>query len=282
MQVVLGLPVAVTPAVFAYSLLYPYTDNFLDDPAIDALAKARFSRRFAKRLAGEEIDPEGSIETTICALLAMIEGQFERSRYPQVYASLLAIHNAQTRSLALLNKDLSPYEVDRLRICFEKGGTSVLADGYLVAGDLTTAQQEFMFFYGALTQLVDDLEDVERDVRSGVITVFGQTARAWKLDGITSRTLRFGERALDAMQALEAPGAEALLSLLRRSLNPLLVAQAGSIGKYYTSTYLTALEAYSPMPFDFLRRQRKDLERRGVSPIGLLEALAGEGQRESR
>ena len=30
----LGLPVEVTPAVFAYSMLYPYTDNYLDDPAI--------------------------------------------------------------------------------------------------------------------------------------------------------------------------------------------------------------------------------------------------------
>ena len=36
MQYLMGVPVEVTPAVLAYSLLYPYSDNYLDDPGIPA------------------------------------------------------------------------------------------------------------------------------------------------------------------------------------------------------------------------------------------------------
>src|SRR5688572_5851656 len=34
LQWLLGLAVQITPSILAYSLLYPYTDNYLDDPAI--------------------------------------------------------------------------------------------------------------------------------------------------------------------------------------------------------------------------------------------------------
>ena len=150
MQGILGLPVEGTPAVFAYSLLYPYTDNFLDDLAVQPFAKARFSQRFARRLAGEPLPPESRTEAQICRLLEMIEAQFERLRYPQVYASLQAIHVAQTRSLALLDKSLSPNEGDRLGICFEKSGTSVLAGCVLVAGGRSGGQAGFFFYCGWL------------------------------------------------------------------------------------------------------------------------------------
>ena len=33
-QRLLGLPVQVTPSVSAYSLLHPYTDNYVDDPSL--------------------------------------------------------------------------------------------------------------------------------------------------------------------------------------------------------------------------------------------------------
>src|SRR5438477_2021166 len=40
LQVLLGQRLELTPAIFAYSLLYPYTDNLLDDPLTSADAKA--------------------------------------------------------------------------------------------------------------------------------------------------------------------------------------------------------------------------------------------------
>jgi len=58
LQLLLGLPVELTPATFAYSMLYPYTDNYLDDPAIAKMEKESFNERFGQRLNGENVTPE--------------------------------------------------------------------------------------------------------------------------------------------------------------------------------------------------------------------------------
>lgn len=54
LQLILGRNVELTPAIFAYSMLYPYTDNFVDDPLISPAEKLEFSQRFASRLAGKQ------------------------------------------------------------------------------------------------------------------------------------------------------------------------------------------------------------------------------------
>jgi hypothetical protein len=90
LQLLLGMPVHVTPAIFAYSLLYPYCDNYLDDPAIPSATKLDFNERFRSRLAGASIAPRDRHERIISDLVGMIEAQFERAHYPQVFASLLA------------------------------------------------------------------------------------------------------------------------------------------------------------------------------------------------
>ncbi len=273
MQLLIGLPVAVTPAVLAYSLLYPYSDNYLDDPRISSGAKAAFSLRFRQRLEGEPATPANAHEQKIFDLVEMIEGQFPRWCYPEVYDSLLAIYYAQTNSLRLLRPKASPYEMDVLGIVFEKGGASVLADGYLVAGTLTPAQREFMFYYGTFTQLMDDLEDVAEDLRAGIMTVFSQTAQHWPLDAVANRTIHFGQRVLDALDRFETPGLEPLKEMMRLAITPLLIDTIGQHGRLYTRGYLKQLEAHFPFRFGFVKAQRKRLARRKVSIDGLIEKL---------
>jgi hypothetical protein len=273
MQALMGLPVQMTPSIFAYSMLYPLTDNYLDDPSISIETKNSFNRLFLKRLAGMEILPSNAYERAISDLVRKIEDQFERPRHTQVFESLQAIHLAQAKSLNLLHKGVSPYEIDVLGICFEKGGTSVLADGCLVAGSLTPAQSEFMFFYGTFTQLMDDLEDVLGDMKNGLETVFSQTARHWPLDAVTNRTFHFANRLLQAVDDFAAPGAELFTDLLRRSFNPLLIAAAGSSSQLYSRGYLRQIESHLPVRFAFLLDQRRQLERRRFSAISLVEAF---------
>ncbi|HEY3473093.1 MAG TPA: hypothetical protein VGK56_00710, partial [Anaerolineales bacterium] len=55
LQWLLGMPVQVTPSILAYSLLYPYTDNYLDDPSAPITAKIAFNDRFRQRLAGDSL-----------------------------------------------------------------------------------------------------------------------------------------------------------------------------------------------------------------------------------
>ena len=164
LQIVLGLPVKQTSSMFAYSLLYPYTDNLIDNPAISSFDKSIFSTNFYLRLAGMNPMPNNAVEKTIFSLVAMIEEEYPRSAYPEVYKSLLAIHEAQTRSAQLIHSTDKLSETETLQICIAKGGASVLADGYLVAGKLSKDQEYFLFGYGAYLQLLDDIQDVEEDI----------------------------------------------------------------------------------------------------------------------
>jgi hypothetical protein len=274
LQLMLGLPIRLTPSIFAYSMLYPYTDNYLDDPAISEVEKIGFNERFGRRLMGEDVAPASPHEEKIDKLVRMIEGQFPRSGYPQVFQSLLAIHRAQIKSVYLMRRGVSPYEVDVLGISLEKGGASVLADGYLVAGSLTAAQAAYMFGWGAFVQLGDDLQDVVQDAEDGLSTVFSQTAERWPLDAVTDRTFHFGQEVLKGLECFEAPTAEPVKQLMRRAVSRLLIEAAGAAGHLYAAGYVHNLELHSAFRFSFLKDRRKQLASQSASISRLVEAFA--------
>jgi hypothetical protein len=276
MQLLFGLPVEVTPSVFAYSLLYPYTDNYLDDPRVSAAAKHSFIERFGLRLEGQPLESENAAEQKIGRLVEIIESAFERKKFPQVYECLLALHAAQGRSLALMRSGASPYEVDALGICFEKGGLSTLADAYLVAGELTDPQREFAFYYGCVTQLVDDLEDVRSDAQAGIKTVFSQTAGRWPLDGITNRALNFSLAMVADIARFDASGLEPLKEMFQISLRPLFFDSIGRLQQFYSPPYLREVEAHFPFRFSYLYQQRKKLYQHKMALNKLAETLVSD------
>jgi len=273
-QLLLGRSVTLTPAIFAYSMLYPYTDNYLDDPAVSADVKHAFIERFRSRLGGEGVLPANQHERLIWELVWMVEQQYPRVQYERVYESLYAIHDAQCRSLSLLNHVSSPYEVDVLSLIFEKGGTSVLADGYLVAGELTEEQSRFMFAYGAYTQLMDDMEDILSDRAAGVQTLFSQTAGRWPLDELTNHTFHFGNQVFKTLDCFTGAEADALKELIWRTIDPMLIASAGTYPQFYSRAYLKQLEDHLPFSFAGLQKVRTRLEREKFSMVGLVKTFA--------
>ncbi|NLG96434.1 MAG: hypothetical protein GX491_03640 [Chloroflexi bacterium] len=271
MQLLLDLPVEVTPAVFAYSMLYPYTDNYLDDPAVPPATKLGFNHRFRARLQGETVRPANQHEAKINELVGMIEEQYDRASYPLVYESLLAIHAAQGTSLKLVAPGASPHELNVLGISFEKGGTSVLADGYLVAGWLSPAQAQLMFGYGAFTQLMDDLEDAVQDLREGRMSIFSQTAYHWPLDGITNQTFHFGRAIFSDLSGFQSPAVEPVKELITRMIDPILIDTIGQIGRFYSKKYLREIERHMPFHFRALKKQRDRLDRQKVTMDRLID-----------
>jgi hypothetical protein len=273
MQLLLDLPVEVTPSVLGFSLLYPYTDNYLDDPSISRDIKRRFNTWFSRRIQGEDLAPANQHEAMISQLIGMIEGQFSRREHPHVFQSLQAIQDAQVKSLDLLSRQVSPYEVDVLGASFEKGGAAALADGYLVKGWLSPEEREFTFVYGVYTQLVDDLEDLRADLKDGIQTVFSQTARRWHLDAVTNKLFHFGQEPRAALQQFESPRVEPLLDMIRISFNPMLVDSASLSGEFYTRPYRRMLQSHFPFRFSFLKQQRKRFGQQSDSLKLMLESL---------
>jgi len=269
LQPLLGAPMALTPAILAYSLLYPYTDNYLDQQSISPDHKLRFSQRFRLRLQGNALPPAGHHESCAWHMVALIEQQFPRPHHPDVYASLLAIHNAQESSVAQLGQSRSLNDSLLLRITCAKGGASVLADAALVHGILAPAQAEFGFLWGVLLQLGDDLQDVHEDLARGSDTLFTRCVRAGQpLDALVCQLLNLSHLTAARMDALPHgnPTHKALLRMSWRSLILMAVADAH---QYFNATFLAAIEARSPFRFAFLRSRRKKLHGRS----GIFERL---------
>jgi len=177
LQPLFGQPTQLTPSILAYSLMYPYTDNYIDRADIPPQAKSDFSARFRERLRGESPPPENQREAALWTLVSLVEGEYPRLLYPQVFDSLLAIHAAQERSIAQLKNGDRCSDADVLEISCEKGGSSVLADAFLACGTLDEAESRFAFHWGVLLQLGDDLQDLRDDMRRGSATLFTRAVR---------------------------------------------------------------------------------------------------------
>ncbi len=260
LQPLLGARIQLTPSILAYSLLYPYSDNYLDREDLSAAAKLQFSQRFRERLRGEVLAIEDSREAALWALVELIERQYPRTLYPQVFDCLLAIHRAQEQSLAQQkgSPDTSATSAGLLPMSCAKGGTSVLADACLVHGRLSEAASRFSFAWGVLLQLGDDLQDVHEDLQRGSLTLFsGAAARGERLDDLVCQLLHFSGRVADRMYQL--PDGDAVLKdLLRMSWRSLILMAIAYSHEFFTPQFLREAECCSPFRFAFLR-ERRDL-----------------------
>lgn len=253
-QVLLNIPVECTLSVFAYSMLYPYTDNYIDDEGISRQQKQAYSLRFDRRLRGEIIEPENKYENKIFSLVDLIEKQYRRSKYPQVYGSLIGIHRGQNKSMLQHKINSTPYDMDILGISMEKGGTSVLADGFLVKGDLNPLQIEFLYAYGVMLQLCDDLQDVKTDIKNNHNTIFSLTAKAWHVDNITDALFNLVDYVVQLIDKLEIENPELLKRIIKENCCLLIYFAIGKNEAFYSREYIKAMKGYLPYNIRYIKR----------------------------
>lgn len=263
LQALLGQPMELSPSILAYSLLYPYTDNHLDDPDLSATQKLRFSGRFRQRLRGQGISASIPREAAVWTLVSLIEAQYSRSRCPQIFECLLAIHQAQEQSIAQL-KNGGPFNnsvdnLELLRVTCAKGGTSVLADACLAQPWLTPQESSFSFEWGVLLQLGDDLQDVHEDLDRGSTTLFTRAvAQGEPLDSLVRQLLHFSQQVAESMDHLPH-GTASLKELLRMSWRSLILMAVANAYRFFSPAFLDELEHSSSFRFDFLRARNEKL-----------------------
>ena len=280
LQPLLGDPLAMTPSILGYSLLYPYSDNYLDREDVSTEAKLRFSQRFRARLRGERPAAHDDRVTALWSLVRLIEGQYPRALYPQVFDCLLAIHRAQEASIAQLSSGSDCGEAELLRLSCAKGGSSVLADACLAHGWLSEQESRFSFEWGVLLQLGDDLQDVREDMRRGSLTLFTRAAALNQpMDGLAMQLLNFGECVGNRMDQL--PNGSAMLKgLLRMSWRSLILMAVAESHEFFSREFLDEAERYSPFRFGFLRARRQRLTGQQGLYVMLFEAFLQPGEGE--
>ena len=278
LQPLLGVPLALTPSILGYSLMYPYSDNVLDDQDIPRAVKLRFSRRFRRQLLGEKLPAEDHRERSVWALVALVEAQYPRALYPNVFECLLAIHRAQEESVGQVDGRHSFSDTDCLRVSCAKGGSSVLADGCLAYGSLTMEESRFAFEWGVLLQLGDDLQDVREDLRRGSMTLFSHAAASGRpLDALTIQLLKFAEHVGKRMEELPA-GTAPFKELLAMSWRSLIIGAVADSREFFSVAFLREAEQFSPFGFDFIRARKDGLASRQGLHAKLFGALLESGQ----
>jgi hypothetical protein len=273
LQPLLGVPVGISPSILGYSLLYPYSDNYLDQEEVAAEGKLQFSKRFRRMLQGEKLSLSNDRECALWSLIHLVEGQYPRESYPQVFDCLLAIHRAQEESLRQVTSAKHFDEAELLRVSCGKGGSSVLADACLARGWLSEEESRFAFEWGVLLQLGDDLQDLREDMRRGSVTLFSRTAALGRpLDGLALQLLKFSEQVGARMDRLPE-GSPMLKDLLKMSWRSLIIRAVADSHEFFSTQFLAEAERNSPFRFEFLRaRQERLVSRQGLYAM-LFEAF---------
>jgi hypothetical protein len=233
MQTYLNKAVELTDSVFAYSMLYPLTDNYLDDPNVSYEKKSEFNRRFRSKIQTGEGLAQSENEGRIFHMIDLIESEWPRDQYPKVYESLMAILDGQQLSLKQQNHS-SLSDLDLLFITFYKGGASVLADAYLIAGQLNASQEDFAFMYGVILQLADDLQDIKADLSEKHMTMMNTQVQVGYLDELINKYLNMINVFFKEYYTLETKGQKALNELTFESIQ-LLIFEASMKSKKYIS-----------------------------------------------
>ena len=275
LQMLLGLPVRLSPSLFGYSMLYPWTDNLLDEPGLAPAAKAAFNLRLGARLAGQPAEPQGRHERQVFELVARVESEHGRQQRPDVYDSLLAIHGAQVASLRQQRRAEVTGQEELLSIAALKGGTSVLADLHLVAEAVSEAEAGFAFGYGVFLQMLDDLQDVRADGERGHATLFSTAAAAGPLDALAGRLCRFIDRVTSGPGRFASREYGPRLDLVRRNCRLLLVGAVAEEERLFSRAFVRALEERWPFDFASLRLLRREARRRYRRTLATLQRRRG-------
>ncbi len=251
LQFMLDIKVEYTPSIFGYSMLYPYTDNLIDSN-ITFEEKENFNKKFNKRLQGIDVFPSNKLEAEIYRMVELIESQFDREIFPEVYESLLLIHTSQMNSLKQQTTSC-PFEKDIADISFKKGGSSVLADGYLIKGELTEEEIKFTLGFGIILQLCDDVQDIQSDIDSKSATIYSLSAKGHKLDTLTNKLFRLIEHVLTTdIQPIKFEHDEKIVPFMQQCCNFIALDGIMTHKSYFTKDYIKDIEKYLPVTPKFL------------------------------
>lgn len=260
-QLILGKDVEVTESAYAYSMLYPYTDNYLDDPLLNGNMKANINERLYKKLKGEEISSNNIYEDKLFSLVDNIESQYSREAFEEVFESLVLIHEAQVRSL-IQQENIIPFQNDIISISFSKGGTSVLADGYLVAGELSENAIRFLLGYGVVLQLGDDIQDIKSDKLSNSNTIFSILAGKYNLEALTNKLFRFIDNLVSIdLQSMSFEKKELMTKFIRENSFLLVLYSVCRSKTYFERSYIKEIERYLPVRVKFLNKVDKKIKK---------------------
>jgi hypothetical protein len=255
-QLIFQKSILLTNAMSAYSLLYPYTDNLLDDPGIREDEKRVFNHRLEQTINGGQLTAINDHERAVFSLVDCVLSSYDGDHEKLIRAGLQAIHGAQKRSLELQFGGGSKDGQDTLGISIEKGGVSVVVNGCMISDAVDQHQADFLFGYGSFLQFQDDLLDVNSDANAGIDTVFSQTSPKNNLDDQALRLFQYGKRIFEGNGFRSVPIPSVVRSIMQRTAELIPVSAVALAPERFSQEFSYSLAGRFPVRFEFLRRER--------------------------
>jgi len=235
-------------ACFGYSMLYPFTDNFIDSKEYSDEEKKQYNQIIRDKIEGKIVHPESTHEEKTCALLQAIESKYPRNNDSTIFNLLLMMLEAQEDSLFQQNTINSLTFDERLDISLYKGGISVLIDRFFVDKEITEDDLLFYLEFGFFLQLADDLRDIEEDCNNGNQTIFTLDLQFEQQEKIVNKMLHFLHRIMDSYQ-IENNNFK--IFILENCYQLIFTSVAGS-KSFFSKEYLDKLEIYLNFSYLFL------------------------------
>ena len=265
-----GKELKYRPAAFGYSMLYPYTDNYIDSPQRTEREKEHYNRLIEDKLQGKRVKPLSRHEKKTEELLGQIEKDYGRPH--EVYEGLLLMLEAQEISLRQEERwkrdRKACREEDVLGVSAYKGGVSVLMDRYFIDRPLTEKDSYFYYGFGFLLQLCDDLQDISQDKEEGNPTVFSLCGTDKEVRGKVNKLLHFAAKIFESCDTENRK----FKRFLQKNCYLLILASAAGSGEWMEEEWLSRMQGYLPVRMDYLRKYSN----------GILGSSKGDGAEKGR
>lgn len=249
-----GLKQICTPAIFGYSMLYPFTDNFIDNPLQTAADKQEYNQLIRDKIKGLPVSFATEHHQKTCELLSAIESEYPREEDSNIYNLLLCMLEAQEDSIRQQRKSVVLTPEERLDISLYKGGISVLIDRYFVHKELTEADLHFYLGFGFFLQLADDLQDITEDGEKYNQTIMTYEAKRRNVEKTVNRLFHFAHA---LFHNYETENMKFKLFILKNCYQLIFMSVYGS-KEHFSDNYLAALETYFPVSFAFVEELKEN------------------------
>jgi len=230
-------------ACLGYSMLYPFTDNYIDNTTYSKAQKLKYNQLIRDKIKGLPVKPITTHQRQTCQLLKEIETTYPRSQHKELFTLLLMMLEAQEESLKQNDTTTSISLSKRLDISLYKGGISVLIDYYFVNQNITKQDLYFYLAFGFFLQLADDLQDIEEDSKNGRQTIFTLENDCKANEHIVNKMFHF---IFNIMSTYNAPN-EGFKELLLSNCYQLIFMSILDSSKFFSTNYLCTMEAYLPI-----------------------------------
>ena len=229
-------------AAFGYSMLYPFTDNYLDNKSLSSEDKKEYNQLIRDKIDGKEIHPQKLHHRKTCDLLQNIEDLYPRNLDQTIYQLLLMMLDAQENSLSQQNKDLPLSDQERLEVSIYKGSISVLMDRFFVNKDTTEEDLIFYLSFGFFLQLADDLQDIGEDSRLGHSSLFTTNLQCRQEEAIVNKLLHYVHHIMTEYRSDN----ESLKHFLLSNSYLLIFTSVIRSREFFSQEYIATIEKFLP------------------------------------